>query len=336
MPAADSDNAGYVAAWRPASVPAEAAAFARAAVTGCGPLGRDRAKNLLWAAGKLAGYGIGLGLEPVPHVLLHPSVIERFAAHAPGLSGPARRTLRTNLRFIARRVVPHLDPADAPLPRERAKAPYTPAEISGYLALADAQPTAARRMRAAALVCLGAGAGLIRSDLRNVRGTDIGRRCGGVIVTVRGGRAPRAVPVLARYHARLLAAAEFAGTALLLTGGTGPARHNISQPADPVAGRRDRAAAAGHLPAARHLAGRAAHSCSACPRSCTPPGSPAPSGSATSSPAWTPAARSRPSRCSARACGEHPAGRAGSHRRRIAAPRRRSRHYCRPASATGS
>ena len=230
MPAADSDNAGYVAAWRPALVPAEAAAFARAAVTGCGPLGRDRAKNLLWAAGKLAGYGIGLGLEPVPHVLLHPSAIERFTAHAPGLSGPARRTLRTNLRFIARRVVPHLDPADAPLPRERAKAPYTPAEISGYLALADAQPTAARRMRAAALVCLGAGAGLIRSDLRNVRGTDIGRRCGGVIVTVRGGRAPRAVPALARYHARLLAAAESAGTALLLTGGTGPARHNISHP----------------------------------------------------------------------------------------------------------
>ena len=96
MPAADSDNTGYVAAWRPASVPAEAAAFARAAVTGCGPLGRDRAKNLLWAAGKLAGYGTGLGLEPVPHVLLHPSVIERFTAHAPGLSGrPAARCART-------------------------------------------------------------------------------------------------------------------------------------------------------------------------------------------------------------------------------------------------
>ena len=49
-------------------------------------------------------------------------------------------------------------------------------------------------------------------------------------MTVRGGRAPRAVPALARYHARLLAAAESAGTALLLTGGTGPARHNISHP----------------------------------------------------------------------------------------------------------
>jgi hypothetical protein len=109
--------------------------------------------------GKAAGYGIGIGLEPVPEVLLHPSVIGRFTAHAPGLSGPARRTLRTNLRFLADAVVPQLHPAGLPLPRERAKAPYTPAEIGGYLALAGAQPTAARRMRAAGLVCLGASAG---------------------------------------------------------------------------------------------------------------------------------------------------------------------------------
>ena len=55
-------------------------------------------------------------------MLLHPSVIERFTAHGLGLSGPARRTLRANLRFIACTVVPQLAPADAALPRERAKA----------------------------------------------------------------------------------------------------------------------------------------------------------------------------------------------------------------------
>jgi hypothetical protein len=87
--------AGYIDGWRPSSVPAEAAAFARQVVAAAGPPGRDRAKNLLWAAGKLAAWAIGLGLEPVPGVLLHPSVIERFAAHSPGLSGPTRRTLRT-------------------------------------------------------------------------------------------------------------------------------------------------------------------------------------------------------------------------------------------------
>jgi hypothetical protein len=228
MRAADGDVAGYIAGWQPSSASAEAAGFARAVVTAAGPRGRERAKNLLWAAGRLAGYGIGLGLEPVPQALLHPSVIERFTAHAPGMTAVTRRTLRTNLRFIARRAVPQLVPADAPLPRERAKARYSPAEIGGYLALADAQPAMARRMRATGLVCLGAGAGLIRSDLRQVRGTDICCRSGGVIVTVRGSR-PRAVPVLARYHQPLLAAAEFAGENLV-TGGTDPARHNVTNP----------------------------------------------------------------------------------------------------------
>jgi integrase len=224
----EDEVAGYIAAWRPSAAPPRAAAFARQVVTAAAPAGRERAKNLLWAAGKLAAYGIGLGLEPVPEVLLHPSVIERFTAHGPGLSGPARRTLRTNLRFLARAVVPQLYPADLPLPRERAKAPYNPAQIDGYLALADAQPTAARRTRAAGLVCLGAGAGLVRSDLRHVRGTDVSCRSGGVIVTVRG-RRPRAVPVLARYHGPLLASARFAGAGLV-TGGTDPDRGNITTP----------------------------------------------------------------------------------------------------------
>ncbi|MGO9778303.1 MAG: hypothetical protein ACLPKE_28890 [Streptosporangiaceae bacterium] len=219
---------GYIAGWQPSSVSPQAAAFARAVITEAAPAGRERAKNLLWAAGKLADYGLGLGLEPVPEVLLHPSVAERFTRCAPGLSPAARRTLRTNLRFIGRRVVPQLYPADLPLPRERAKQPYSPAQIGGFLALADAQPTMGRRMRAAGLVCLGAGGGLIRSDLRDVRGTDVACRSGGVVVTVRGTR-PRAVPVLARYHALLLAAARSAGTGLVC-GGADPGRRNLTNP----------------------------------------------------------------------------------------------------------
>jgi integrase len=224
----DADVAVYIGRWQPSSVSAEAAAFARDVTAAVAPQGRERAKNLLWAAGKLADWAIGLGLDPVPDVVLHPSVAERFTRCAPGLTGVARRTLRTNLRFIGRRVVPQLYPADLPLPRERAKAPYSPAQIAGYLALADAQPALERRMRAAGLVCLGAGAGLIRGDLRDVRGTDVACRSGGVVVTVRGGR-PRTVPVLARYHARLLAAARFAGSGLIC-GGADPARRNITNP----------------------------------------------------------------------------------------------------------
>jgi len=222
------DVAVYVGRWEPSSVSAEAAAFARDVITRTGPQGRERAKNLLWAAGRLADYAASLGLEPVPEVVFHPPVIERFARCAPGLSGVARRTLRTNLRFIARRAVPQLYPADVPLPRERAKAPYSPAEIGGFLALADAQPTRERQMRAAALVCLGAGAGLIRGDLRDVRGSDVACRSGGVVVTVRG-RRPRTVPVLGRYHPPLLAAARFAGTGLIC-GGAAPGRRNLTNP----------------------------------------------------------------------------------------------------------
>ena len=131
-------------------------------------------------------------------------------------------------RSIGRRVVPQLYPQDLPLPRERAKEPYSLAEIDGFLALADAQPTAERRMRAAGLVCLGAGAGLIRGDLRDVRGSDVACRSGGVVVTVRGNR-PRAVPVLGRYHVPLLEAARFARDALIC-GGTDPGRRNITSP----------------------------------------------------------------------------------------------------------
>jgi integrase len=219
---------GYIAAWQPASVPPPAASFARVVAGRAAPGTRARANALLWAAARLAAFGIPLGLQPAPEVLLHPSVIERFAASAPGLSGSARRTLRSNLRFLARWVVPALAPADASLPRERAKAPYSPAEIAGFLALADAQPTVSRRMRAAGLVCLGAGAGLTGADLRGVRGADVACRSGGVLVEVRGAR-PRAVPVLARYHQRLLACAAFAGPGLV-TGGASAVRKNITTP----------------------------------------------------------------------------------------------------------
>ncbi len=166
-------------------MPPQAAAFARDVIRRVEPGGQERAKNLLWAAGRLAGYAASLGLDLVPEVVFHPSVAGRFARCAPGLSGMARRTLRTNLRFIGRRVVPRLYPADLPLPRERSKRPYGRGGIGGYLVLADAQPTMERRMRAAGLVCLGAGAGLIRGGLRDVRGTGVDCRSGGVVVQVR-------------------------------------------------------------------------------------------------------------------------------------------------------
>jgi hypothetical protein len=60
--------AGYIASWRPSSVSPRAAAFARDVIAAVALAGRERAKNLLWAAGKLADYAASLGLELVPEV----------------------------------------------------------------------------------------------------------------------------------------------------------------------------------------------------------------------------------------------------------------------------
>ena len=217
-----------VSGFRSDSVPAEAADFARAVVAAAGPPSKARAKALLFATSRLGAFGASRGLELSPEVLLHPSVIERFCTIGlTTVSAASRRTVRTNLRYVAARVLP-AGAGPMPLPRERAKAPYEKAEIAAYLALADAQPTVARRQRLSALVCLGAGAGLMGADLRSVRGHDVLARSGGVLVVVHG-RRPRTVPVLAPFGARLLGASLFAGNAFVV-GGAEVSRRNVTTP----------------------------------------------------------------------------------------------------------
>jgi integrase len=222
-----ADVATVMARWRPASLRPEVADFAQRAVTRAEPKSPARAKALLFAAGKLGTFATSVGLELVPETVLSPSLIERFIVTEGALLGPAtRRTLRSNLRFLSAASIPNAPPAPVPLSRERSKSPYSASEIDAYLALAGAQPTLARRMRLGALVCLGAGAGLTGADLRAVRGVDVMARSGGVIVAVSGER-PRVVPVLARYHDRLLAAADFAKTGYVI-GGYSPRRRNVT------------------------------------------------------------------------------------------------------------
>jgi hypothetical protein len=83
-------------------------------------------------------------------------------------------------------------------------------------------------MRVTGLVCLGAGAGLIRGDLRDVRGTDVACRSGGVVVAVRGARA-RTVPVPAAatrccWPPRGSPGPGWSAAALTRAAGTSPAR----------------------------------------------------------------------------------------------------------------
>ncbi len=216
-----------IAAYRPRAVSEAAGCFARQAVGSACPQSPARAKALLFAAGRLAAFAERVGLELRPEALLCEAVIERFILCGTGALSPAtRRTLRTNLRALAAARQEHPGPPPVPLPRERAKAPYCQAEIGLYRQAASALSTRSRRMRATALICLGAGAGVIGSELRHIRGVDVIEAHGGVLVRVSGAK-PRIVPVLARFHEPLLAAAAFAGQGYLL-GGRAPDRKNLT------------------------------------------------------------------------------------------------------------
>jgi integrase len=216
-----------IAAYRPCAVSDAAGAFARCVVGSAAPRSPERAKALLFCAGRLAAFGEETGLELCAETLLCEASIERFILCGTGGLSPASvRTIRTNLRALARTLVRHPEPRPVPLPRERAKAPYSDAEIDGYLRLAACQSTEARRMRCRALICLGAGAGVIAGELRQLRGCDVVARSGGLVVEVAGNRA-RTVPVLARFHEPLIAAGAFAGERLIV-GGRRPDRRNLS------------------------------------------------------------------------------------------------------------
>jgi integrase len=216
-----------IAAYAPRGLSPRAQELVRCLVADAAPATLARAKAWLFACSRVAGFAERLGLDLDAAVLLSDATIERLVAEGCGGLSPASvRTLRTNLRAVARSLERYPQPAPVPLPRERAKQPYSEAEIEGYLRLADAQSTPARRIRASALVCLGAGAGVIAGELRHLRGSDVLSRAGGVLVAVQGPRR-RSVPVLARYQQRLLEAAEFADRRLIV-GGRQPGRRNIT------------------------------------------------------------------------------------------------------------
>jgi integrase len=233
MPSADACGgtdaviADAIAGWRSRALSERARRFAREATLAAAPCNAPRAKALLFCAGRLAAFAESVGLELELEVLLSEPVIERLVlVGCDGLSPASVRTIRTNLRALARSIERYPQPQPALLPRERAKAAYSPAEIDGYLRLAGALSTRRRQMRASALICLGAGAGIIAGELRHVRGSDVACRAGGVLVVVSGRRA-RSVPVLARYQPLLLHAAAFAGERLIV-GGREPGRRNVS------------------------------------------------------------------------------------------------------------
>lgn len=227
MPVADPVDL-FVERYRPKGLTPAACRLARALVAAARPPSPGRAKALLFATSKLAAFCVARGVDLDEASVLSDAVIERFVATGTaGLSDATRRTLRSNLLAL-RRALPRAGPTLAPLGRERARAPYSDAEVAHYLALAATQPTLGRRMHTSGLICLGAGAGLMGADLKTVRGTDVTVRSGGVVVDV-AGRHPRGVPVLAEFHDPLLGAARFAGSGFVI-GGVKANRRNVTTP----------------------------------------------------------------------------------------------------------
>ena len=145
-----------IAEYRANGIDEQAASVARSLVGAAAPSGVARARTLLRIAGRLAAWAISVGLEPRTEVVLQESVIERFVTVAMrDSSASARRTARTNLRYLARRVRPVLvAPSPTPLPLA-AKAPYSAKKVMAYFALATTQSTEARRQRLTGLLCLG-------------------------------------------------------------------------------------------------------------------------------------------------------------------------------------
>jgi len=229
LPGPSSEAEAAIKAWRGECSPV-AAAFAKSVVRASVPPGAARARTLLWCCARLAGWGERVGLETRREVLLHPSTLERYIVSGlSGLSPATRRTMRSNLRSVARASVPALwGPCPGPLRRDALKQPYTDAQVTAYFELVAHQATPERIARLNGLLCLGLGAGLDAPDMRLVCGDDVIERSGGVVVVVRGAKA-RVVPVLERHRRALWRSATVAGEGFIV-GGDDPSRKNVTSP----------------------------------------------------------------------------------------------------------
>jgi len=156
--------------------------------------------------------GIPLDIERV----LDPDTVERFTSTR--LKGfPSRHHYRTVLRRLGRRLTKRAPwpPRPEPMKRRKVALPYSATELDQLWEDAQRQSSPPRRRTAMALICLGAGAGIDGRWCTKVRGTDV-RRLGGVVVVQVNGPSPREVPVLERFEEHMLRIAEEAGDDLLI------------------------------------------------------------------------------------------------------------------------
>ena len=128
-------------------------------------------------------------------MLLDYDVVEAFCVHGcAGRASSTRGTYRSVLYQLAGQV--HGEPGQraTPFAGAKAPAPYSAAERADLAAVARAQRDPAARSSALAMVVFGIGAGLRPGELAALRGSDVTRGGGRVVVHVTAGPG-RAVPV---------------------------------------------------------------------------------------------------------------------------------------------
>lgn len=213
----DASVASWLAAYEPEYAPARFGPLIRESVQRAAPATVVAARL---AAGMLSGlvmWADETGLDVTAGVVFDREVIDRYVAHAMGPLGyaPASRvSAHWQLRALA------LANGAPPGPGERrvyrvprpAVEPYSPAEVDGFLAWADAKRNPVHRRALLAVLAGTLGAGLTRLELAALPGVAItGAASGTVRVAVRAGAHPRVVTALDRYAGLLLDAGRHAG-----------------------------------------------------------------------------------------------------------------------------
>ena len=159
----------------------------------------------------LARFAACQGIGPSPEWLLDYDVVEAFCVR--GCAGRASSTCGT-YRSVLYRFAGQVHGAPGqratPFAGARAPAPYSAGERADLAAAARAQRDAAKRSSALAMVVFGVGAGLRPGELAGLRGSDVTRGGGQVVVHVTAGGG-RAVPVAPAYAGRAAGLARRAG-----------------------------------------------------------------------------------------------------------------------------
>ena len=194
------------------------AGVVRDVVTVSAPPNRRRAIELMRTVAHFAAWAAGEGVVVEVECLFRPEHVERYiATGCPQLAEGSRATRRSALRRMGRaatRTAPW-EPPPPQLPRHTLAAPYSPVEVAGFWAAAQAQRTPALRRTATSLLTLGLGAGLVPIEHFGVHGRHVQQVDGVTVVQVDGPRARR-ISVLRAYAQPLLELAAEVGDGLML------------------------------------------------------------------------------------------------------------------------